>query len=384
MLNQQFIHVVERLHGKKIATLLGEQIGSERTARNWLNGITKPDAMRVAAIRDEERRKFCLHLKRRGWPENDIDKYADRLFSAAGLLSGTIISVSVESRHIHEQSAALAGRIDEISQQLTELRQGNHINAIVSLLLDSDLIVAEHLMHPEIDGPEGDQRTRLEAATSFSQLALPLAVVAVNLHLQLLATLDLEFCTGYLKKFSLRPVFLCLMPRPNPEADSDSEGLYHNTKDLFHLPVRRLLELMICLREWRVNGHWPAAIPSVGEMAVRMQCEPQALTKWRMGRQFRYRDYENLWTALYSGSASPPHPPGAPAIAALLLTELCIKGRRETGDLRMIVPDDETYVRWWRYQKAAIMADGGLLTCGDLAWMPGLFGPTGSAGTTVM
>lgn len=377
MFDVLFIPVLERLHGKKLATLISERCGStvsERTVRNWINGITEPEPTHAQRIKDESRLFLHATLLKRGWPPVDAEKYLEEMMASKGFLSAFIYSISAENGDRYDHSRSLAKQIDEISASLVELRRAERLAQLRTMLLMSDTLDLEHFVDPDNPTTAGALREKIANAQVWDDFVRPLAVVALNLQMQLLATLDLEFCSKYLEEFAPTPIFNLLMPRLDPASAPGEDGCHKMQRNLFHLPVRRLLDLSACLRYFRIHRKWPKDVPSVSEMAAWMKSDSLTVTKWRMGRRFTLRNYENLWSAMfeYNCEAGSPPTPCPLAFAAATLTQLCIKGSRETKDLVMHIPDPEIYLRWWRIQRVRIESKHGALAFGETAWMPPL------------
>ena len=162
------------------------------------------------------------------------------------------------------------------------------------------------------------------------------------------------------------------MPRLEPGTTPNENGKYENTRDLFHFPIRRLLELIACLRYFYINEKWPDKLPSVREMSAWMGSTPADLTKWRMGRNFTLRDYENVWQAMFRHMPEKCQPtlPIPLAFASTLLTCLYVKGSRERRNLEMICPNSEIYLRWWRLEKERLLSQPDGLVFGTAPWTP--------------
>jgi hypothetical protein len=137
----------------------------------------------------------------------------------------------------------------------------------------------EHFKNPKLKLGPATLRESANHAMQWVDLALPTTVLLINLQLQLLATLDHEFSARYLPKFKLVPVFHGLFPT-RTACKSDGSRIRGKVR----LPVRKLLDMMACLRYGRLHGKWPAKIPSVSDSAIWMDVLPTMLVKWRMGR----------------------------------------------------------------------------------------------------
>jgi hypothetical protein len=221
----------------------------------------------------------------------------------------------------------------------------------------------------------------LREAKSWENLSLPLSVLVVNTQLQLLSTLDLEFCATYLNHWEATPIFASFLPRLGPRVVLSSESPIAPTRDLFHYPTRRMLDVIACMRSMREHPgrKWPRTIPAAGEMVRRLDlagCEKLAsnLPKWRSGRTLTAARFEDLWNACFSfvPVADRPPPPLAMLYAVTVFTEMFVKGSREDCDLTFITPDPMIYQHWWDIQHQELSAGSQPLRFGTEKWMPDL------------
>ncbi|MES2242539.1 MAG: hypothetical protein V4639_06675 [Pseudomonadota bacterium] len=378
MFDALFLPVIEGLHGKKLPSLVGDLSGSsvsERTIRNWLGGKSRPRPAQIERLKKAGLTHYDAILPKRGWSEADAKKFLDGLSGTRGLLSSFVYSISAQNYYLYPQTQALAVQIDELSLRLGTLREADQLQQFVTVLLNSPLLELEHFVEPEAGAPSADElRQEVGNTTEWKALERPMAVVSINVVMQLLATLDLEFCSGYLEAFNATPIFQSLMPRLDPTAIPDENGKYAASRDLFHLPVRRLIELSACLRCIKRERKWPSDIPSVTDMAAWMNTDAVSITKWRMGRRFTLADYEGIWDAMYEYLPVKQRMamPGPLAFASAVLTHLYVKGSRERGSLTLIIPDPEIYLRWWRIHRAQLESRKEGLPFGAIPWMPAL------------
>ena len=378
MFDALFLPVIERLHGKKLASLVGDVSGSsvsERTIRNWLVGKSRPKPAQMEGLKEAGLRRYGENMPKRGWSEADVKKFLEGISVANGLLSSFIYSLSAQNDYMYPHTLALAFQVDELSIRLSELREADELPQFVAALLNAPLLGLEHFVEPEAGAPTANElQQEVAVAVEWKDLEQPFAVLCLNVVMQLLATLDLEFCSGYLKVFNATPIFQSLMPRLDATAIPDESGKYTMSRDLFHLPVRRLIELSACLRCIKLERKWPSDIPSVTEMAAWMNAEAVSITKWRMGRRFTLADYEGIWDAMfeYLPVKQRMAMPGSLAFATAVLTHLYVKGSRERRSLTLIIPDPEIYLRWWRIQRAQLESRKEGLPFGAIPWMPAL------------
>lgn len=378
MFDALFLPVIEGLRGKKLPSLIGDVSGSsvsERTIRNWLGGKSRPRPAQIERVKKAWLNHYGALLPQRGWPEAEAKIFLDGISGASGLLSSFVYSLSAHNDYLYPQTQALAVQIDELSLRLGTLREADQLQQFVTVLLNSPLLELDHFVEPEAGAPlPNELRQEVANTAEWKALERPLAVISINVVMQLLATLDIEFCSGYLGAFTATPIFKSLMPRLDPTAIPGENGEYTASRDLFHLPVRRLLELTACLRYFRRERRWPSDIPSVMEMAAWMNTEAVSITKWRMGRRFTLADYEGIWNAMYEYLPVKKRMamPGPLAFATAVLTHLYVKGSRESQHLTLIIPDPEIYLRWWRIQRTQLERRKEGLAFGPALWMPAL------------
>lgn len=376
MLDTIFLLAIEGLSGKKLATHIGEldsSVVTERTVRNWNRGKSQPSPEIIDALVISGRRQLREKLLNLNWHEADVSKYLEEASALPGLLSGFVHSMSAPNGNIYPQTLKLAIEIEETSNCLRTFRTASQMRPFVNLLLNSPLIEVDHFRMPGLEVPSASQvRKEVIDAISWDDLDRPMGVITLNLAMQLMAMLDLEFCAGYLGAFVATPVFDSLMPRMDPRAQPNNNGTYSASRDLFHIPVRRLLELSACLRYFKFRGEWPTKVPSVLEMETCMSTEATSITKWRMGRRFTLADFQSIWAAMYSDLpvSSQPSTPTPLVFSANLLTHLYVRGSRETRPLSMVIPDAEIYKRWWLIQRTRPALQD--LKFGSASWMPAL------------
>lgn len=376
MLDTIFLPAIEGLSGKKLATHIGEldsSVVTERTVRNWNRGKSKPSPETIEALARSGRRQLRKKLLNLKWPEAEVFKYLEEASAVPGLLSGFVHSMSAPNGNIYPQTLKLAIEIEETSNCLSTFRTANQMRQFVDLLLDSPLIEIDHFRMPGLEVPSAAQvRKEVVDAVAWGALDRPMGVITLNLAMQLMATLDLEFCAGYLGTFVATPIFNSLMPRMDPRGQPNDNGTYPASRDLFHIPVRRLLELSACLRYFKLHRKWPMQVPSVIEMETWMSTQATTITKWRMGRRFTLADFQSIWAAMYCylPVSDQPTTPTPLVFAATMLTQLYVKGDRENKNIRMIIPSREIYQGWWRiqHQRPGLKE----LNFGSKDWMPAL------------
>lgn len=376
MFSHLSVRVLERMWGRKLPVIVAAASDggvTERTVRNWMASSTVPDAARLAALRLRSRAWFERYLAEKGWSTTECKLLSQGLNECPGLISGLVFSLQGPCA-LYPESLQLARQIDLLELRLEAHRVAGDVDAFVEELLATEWFGDEHFMNPDNGDGAEVARIQLRAATSWQDVILPVTVLIVNTHLQLLATLDLEFCGRYLVGFAATPVFTGLLPRLALNFDSSADVPLAVRRDTFHYPIRRLLDVMACMRATYRHRKWPQRVPTVEDVAAWTGTAPSTLTKWRMGRVFTMSQFLRVWEELFAFVAAPEQPaaPTPLMYAALVFTELLVKGSREGRDLRFTTIDPSAYTRWWEIQNRKLHAEAPTLRFGTRAWMPGL------------
>ena len=263
---------------------------------------------------------------------------------------------------------SLARQIDTLSAAMAECRMGGDLPGFVqqfntNWLSDCHFHNPESALTPPLLRVEGMQ------ASEWPALAMPTAVLLLNLQLQLLATLDHEFGAHYLPTFRPIPVFHGLIP-----TKVASHGSASRRRGEIRLPVRRLLDMLACMRYYRIHNRWPAAIPSVNDCAAWMNVLPRDLAKWRLGRAFTMRDFDQAWHQMFKDIPEQRRP-GTPTpllFTTVMLTKMLVQGSREQHNLSVAWGGSAPYLAWWERQRDIVEASLDKPRAGTEAWMPGL------------
>ena len=376
MLGIIFMSTIEALQGRKWAPLVAHQTGefvSERTVRNWMTGKNQPTTIQINTLKKACFQNLRTVLPKKGWSNDEIEKYLVHADQTQGIIGAFVHSMSAQNDYIYKNTFNLSTQIDELAIHLWAFRKADQIIPFIKLLQNTAWIETHHYINPEqeISTPENIHK-QLANAKHWQDLKYPFNVITLNLVMQLLARLDLEFCSRYMEGFIATPVFQLLMPRIASGAVPDENGQYKKTRDLFHFPTRRLLELIACLRYFYIHRRWPEKLPSVHEMSAWMGSTSTDIIKWRMGRQFTLRDFENVWQAMFRHVPEKRCPalPMPLVFASTLLTCLYVKGSREQRNLEMTLPNSEIYLKWWRIEKERLQLPPDGLVFGKEPWMP--------------
>jgi hypothetical protein len=370
MFETYFKSVIERLFGRKISVILDEAgVVSERTFRNWMDGTSKPDQHRLDAFSERTSTWLQRHISgKTDWPEEQRASYLDEIAANVGGASGVVHVVHWQTGRGCPATLELARRIDTLSFALAKQRDDQDI-AGYTALFGADWLLDEHFHHPEQELAPAAYRASSARASAWTDLAVPTAVLLVNLQLQLLATLDHEFSMRYLPAFAPVPVFHGLFPDR-----AARKGGRARSRGAVRLPARRLLHMLACMRYYRKQRRWPVKAPSVDDTAKWMDVLPRDLAKWRMGRRFTLDDFDRVWDRMFKDFPSDTRP-GAPTplmFASVVLTRMFVIGTREQNNLSVAQGGAALYLDWWERQRGAAEAHFGKPHNGTEAWMPGL------------
>lgn len=385
-MNTNFLRkVFERMHDRTFASAIaaagagtdGEV--SERTARNWLGKQTTPAPETLEQLAYGSRANFKKALEESGWPAEELQALTETLHACPGFVSGFGASLQNGGAR-YPAFIQLASKVDLLEQALDAQQENGNLEGWVRTFLEADWIQDEHLTHPDDDTDAEMTRCQLRAAKSWEDLILPVCVFVVNVQFHLLATLDLEFCAEYLSDWEATPIFASLLPRLDPRG-APFVGTRATRRDLFHYPMRRLLDATACLRVLRHSPgrNWPRAIPGASEMAAWLDLVGEDklasnLPKWRSGRTMSIARFDELWHACFNfvDEAERPAVPLPMLYAVTVFTEMFVQGSREDRDLTFLSPDPTFYQHWWDFQHQQFATSAKPLRFGTRKWMPGL------------
>lgn len=380
--------VFGRMHGRTLASMIAEASKEtdgqvcEKTVRNWFQKRTTPDPETLELLVAGGRQNLHKKLEKQAWPAEARQAYADTLARCPGFVSAFVASLqNGDARYF--SAIELASHVDRLEVALDDHRERDDLQGWIQTFLEAEWIHDEHLTHPE-DATSADEIRRLiRGAKSWADLTVPIAVFVAHVQFQLLATLDLEFCSSYLVEFEATPIFASLLPRLNPRA-STSVGHVSLIRDHFYYPTRLLLDLTACMRALRASPgrNWPATVPSVDEMGTWLDLAghdklTSNLSKWRSGRSITMERYGDLWDGCFDDfpEAERPPTPEAMLYAVTVFTEFFVKGSREDRNLTFIAPDPAFYQHWWDIQYRKLSAGAEPLRFGTRKWMPALVQP---------
>lgn len=383
MITSITLKVFERMHDRKLAGIvadIGGDLVTERTVRNWLGQHTSPDVDLLKAIRSNSQQKLLEELRGKEWPVQEAQAFVHGLEACPGFVSTTLYGLQNRS-DMYPALLRLAGQVDYLEQQLAEARADGDVRGWAQALLNADWIRNEQLENPDTGATAEDARRQLRDAQSWDDLNVVAAVFLVNTYFQLLATLDLEFCAAFLGEWEATPIFAALLPCHNPRVDLAGKTSIRTSRNLYHYPTRRLLDLVACMRVMRESPvkKWPSRVPAASKMVEWLQLVGSAeiasnLGKWRGGRPLTAERFVDLWDACFQfiKEADRPSVPMPMLYAATVFTELFVQGSLAKHNLSFISPDPAYYRHWWEIQRLALERQPEPLRFGTKPWMPAL------------
>lgn len=376
MLTVHFVELIERLGGQKWVTQIAAYEGAptERTLRNWQSRTTVPSDEQLAQLQTVCRNAARTKLMREGVGVEKATAHSDGLANEPGLMSAVVRGLSLDV-DIYSRTLDLAHRVDRLSTDLVEMRQADKLADARQALLDCQWFATEH-WHLNLRGVERADEVRrlMKQAENWSALDIPFNVLMINVLLQFLATLDLEFRSSYAPSFEATPTFAHLLPSLSDDKLLQFDHVKGKNRNLVHRPIRRLTDLLACMRQRKLLGHWPGQIPKVHDIASWMNIDESKLTKWRFGRRLTSSDFTRAWDEMFMSFEPDDRPPapGPLLVAAHLLTILYVRGNREKREdvtVLIPVPDDNDYLKWWKRQKSELTSDGKGLRFGTAPWL---------------
>jgi hypothetical protein len=271
-----------------------------------------------------------------------------------GACYSTIVSHARAPNLDYRATLALARRLDGISRQLFVAAEEDRQQDVADLLAELGSDYFEDSAEEPRPSSQRSDGHYVQAATHASDLRQALATATNNAIFSVLAQWDLEFAHQFepFAGFRARPVFAYLLPKLDPAAGHLRAGTLSQRRDMFWLPVRRLLSLLCMLGHYAERGTWLEDAVSVG-LLVRRTGEPQQnLINWRDGtKRLKESDFFRIWQRLHKRCRLPCPLPLFVA-ATFWQNALVSIDRRKRG--KKILFFDDHYHAWWVRHRAAM------------------------------
>ncbi len=377
MFNQFSFGLYERVLGKKLPTLLGENSGiSERTWRKYLRGETRlrPDTLKYKTEKTLKR-KLENEIGRTSVDARRIIHQSPGWKNCGGLpLADLIYWSTPESSESCTRSIEIATQIDIFSQQLLDAAQDIESARrttreswvwLQSFFSDDD--DAKHILRSY------SLEYEIITAENLDLLRKYVDAITEDMMILIMSTWDLEFCSHYFsEQLEATPLFSFLMPRIDPNLTIDvKSGLVIRSgkpvqRKIFQTASLRLLDLLVVLIRWRKWKALPTDLFSVKKIALLLDRSESEVVSWRdESTRFNYHDFIEIWTRAMTADSSglKPTPPTPLLVAAHLWNPLLTRNKDGTITLRDFSSD---YHQWWEWNKKRLTANG--LSFGDMLW----------------
>lgn len=341
---------------------------SERT---WRDGGPKSKSKqeKLPNIIKESLRKRLENNTRLS--KEEVASVLDRLIDGdKGFLSSLIISFGEMQGLSWPITEKLALELDIQNRELTDLLRQKNFPAFKQRILQ--LCNAPPLKLWINSIPQGvgllKNSTRAKDVKELDEIT---GCWAMHALYKILACWDLEFQSKYLHpegsthSIEIRPLFHLLMPRTKPESGSDSmEKL--SVRGIFHIPMRRLLEMSYCLAYFCRYRKFPnnsqvrrRNIEAWAGGSNKIQGEGNIAKIYRGTMGLTASEFDDIWVSMCGESKNGEYPlvPWPIYIAAQVWTHLYVtkkscKGSRIANAIE--TPGAGIYEYWWHYHHRQI------------------------------
>lgn len=354
MLNLIVFEFYHRVDGRVLPSQLEESTGV--SARTWRNNEISQKTLDTAARNSID--WIIQKLRKAGNSETDITKFVEqhpRFNTPGALYAGMIYENQVEGVMRFPKTLELAKRIDQLSSSLFFAKKSDDIESFKGLILD-EAHNEQCFWHAE--GVTESDIPTIISASSWEELDQHLGDISKRALISLLACWDIEFCTEYFYRYKPRSLFKSVLPKTDPAIGNVEIGdSIPKRRDMFWLPTRRLISLLICMRDYFEKGKWPKKIASVKDFSISINEPEQNLKKWRYGTKIlTFKDFNYLWARISrcgSGHTNPPTGP-TPIFIASKFWELIFVRKTDDGKVSEFVKTEDYDHFWARYSKNSI------------------------------
>lgn len=297
-----------------------------------------------------------------GWTEDEVNEWIEQHPQSKGsafILSSLVYTHQWIDRP-YELTLAVAGDIDCFDEALGEAVRKNDLDAVKASLLAVEQLQPGCLNPLSNDGHElPSLREEIASASDAEAMEPYLNLVTTNLLLSFLAQWDIEFSNLFFPQLEPRQVFAMVFPRIHPDAIKGEDGHYEGRRDLFWLPVRRLIELIAVIGEYERRSS-PRRVPKVKDIGARADVSMASLVSWRDGtKKLKGSDFRHLWHGLCTRRGETgPIPEPWPLYLAAMLADQYMVGRGENYSVVSIKRFDALYQHWWERHFKAWKASG--------------------------
>jgi hypothetical protein len=379
MFNHFVIPLLERIHGTKLAVLLGKYSGTtERTWRTRMKKGWEPTEDELQRFRERADKKLAKDLVELGeWTlEEALDIVKGRpsaKFRTPLLTADLIYYFSPLHGQYCQEAIALATHFDQDCARLYDaVRAGDtdQVRQVLNAMLDWLLTFAP----ADQDTLEvQDMRTQFCASADVDTLLHAAKPLAESLLLHMISCWDVEFCAGYFgETMQAYPLFELVMPcfAPDIDIEAGTGRLLRNgrqpRKKVIDTATSRLLDFLAVIVAWKRRRRLPANIPRVKEFAAWSEQDEAGLVSWRdETTRFTAKQIEDIWIKAIKADKKGYRPaiPFPMFVCAHLWRPLFA---REGGRTIHLIDCAAGYRIWWERNRERLVARG--LRFGTQAW----------------
>lgn len=374
MLDELFAPIFHEIYGKALPAALEEITGI--TAKTWRSpeGPKRPSTIEKGLEHMSEWMVRTLQEKGGYSPIEAAAMAALRRsqLSKGGYLTALVCGFHQPERFVWPVTEALALRLDAQALQLTELRKANDFDGFRQTILESWGGNEANSWSSELE----EFASALKSATNakiWSDLVGITAFWGIHATYRFLACWDVEFQSVYLtdtqsgRGLAPQPVFLLVAPSLRPGIKARPDATY-SSRGLFHLPLRRLLNLSFCLAHYHKERKWPPkrrvtrtfVAAAGGPILQGEEATEQPLAKiYKGSRKLTAHEFSDVWVSMCGKNEDgiSPMPPWPCYVAAQMWTRLFIVKSSDSnrpGAVSLTVQDPNIYHYWWDhyYQEA--------------------------------
>lgn len=299
--------------------------------------------------------------------KEEVSNVLDRLFDGdRDFLSSLITSFGTLNGLSWPITEKLALELDIQNKELTDLLQQKKFPVFKQRVLELCNEPPLKLWINSIPQAVGllEKSTHADDMKELDEITSCWAIHAIY---KVLACWDVEFQSKYLNpegstnNIEIRPLFHLLMPRTKSGSGSDSmEKL--SARGIFHLPIRRLLEMSYCLAHFCRNRKFPnidrvrrCDVEAWAGESNKIQGEGNIAKIYRGTMSLTASEYDDIWVSMCGKCKNGEYPlaPWPIYIAAQIWTHLYVtktsyKGFRIANAI--VMPAAGIYEYWWYYQ----------------------------------
>jgi hypothetical protein len=379
MFNHFVIPILERVHGSKLAVLLGKYSGTtERTWRTRMKKGWDPNEEELKRFRERTDDKLAKYLVKHGeWtPEEALDIVKGRPSAKASTPLPTadlIYHFSPLHGQYCQEAIALATHFDQDCARLYDAARGGdakQVRQVLTSMLDWLLT----FVPAELDAMDVHElRTQFCVSPDVDALLHAAKPLADCLLLHVISCWDVEFCAGYFgETMQAYPLFELVMPRFAADIDIEPETgrLLRNGrrpgKKVIATATSRLLDFLAVIVSWRRDRCLPDSIPRVKDFVAWSKQDESGLVSWRdETTRFTAGQLADIWMKAIEADTRGYRPavPLPMFVCAHLWRPLLA---REGGHMTHLIDCAASYRIWWERNRERLVAKG--LRFGAQTW----------------